>query len=55
MIGNNNNFNLFGNKKNNLLKMEKALDNKLNELILNINIKCIEKFQSPDILMMIDL
>ena len=55
IIGNNNNFNLFGNKKNNLLKMEKALNYKLSESLVNINIKCFEKFQNPDILMLIDL
>ena len=55
IIGNNNNFNLLGNKKNNLIKMEKALNYKLSESLVNINIKCFEKFQNPDILMLIDL
>ena len=55
IIGNNNNFNLIGNKKNNLLKMEKLFNNKLNQLNNDIKIKCIDKFQSPDILMRFDL
>ena len=55
LTGNNNNFNLIGNKKNNLLKMEMLFTNKLNELKENINVKCFENFQTPDILMIVDL
>ena len=55
LTGNNNNFNFIGNRKNNILKMEKIFNNKLNELNENINIKCLEKFQTPDVLMIFDL
>ena len=54
-VGNNNNFNFIGNKKNNLLKMERLFNNKLNELNEDIKIKCLDKFKSPDILMIFDL
>ena len=53
--GNNNNFNLIGNKKSNLLKMERLFNNKLNDLNKDIKIKCLDKFQSPDILMICDI
>jgi len=55
LIGNNNNFNFIGRQKNNLLKMERLFTTKLSELNENINIKCFEKFQTPDILMIFDL
>lgn len=55
LAGNNNNFNFIGNKKNYLLKMERLFSIKLLELNENINIKCFEKFKTPDILMIFDL
>ena len=55
LIGNNNNFNFIGRQKNNLIKMERLFSTKLNESNENINIKCFEKFQTPDILMIFDL
>ena len=55
LTGSNNNFNFIGNRRNNILKMEKIFNNKLNELNENINITCLEKFQTPDILMIFDL
>ncbi len=55
LIGTNNNFNFIGNKKNNLIKMEKLFNNTLNELNENIKTKCIDKFQAPDLLMKFDL
>ena len=55
LAGNNNNFNFIGNKKNYLLKMERLFSIKLLGLNENINIKCFEKFKTPDILMIFDL
>ena len=54
LIGNNNNFSFIGRQKNNLIKMERLFSTKLNESNENINIKCFEKFQTPDILMIFD-
>ena len=55
LTGNNKNFNFIGNKKNNLIKMERLFNNKLNELAEYIDTKCFKKFQTPDILMEFEL
>ena len=55
LTGNNKNFNFIGNKKNNLIKMERLFNNKLNELAEYSDTKCFKKFQTPDILMEFEL
>lgn len=47
--GNNTNFNYIGSKKNNLIKIEKLFNAKLNDINKNINLDCFEKYKTPEL------
>ena len=52
--GNNTNFNFIGSKKNNLIKVEKLFNTKLNDINKMVNSECVEKYKIPDLLMDLD-